>query len=87
MPELRNIEEMSFREASAELEGIVRDLEQGELELEDSLTRYARGVELLKSLKTRLAQAEQKVQVLLDASNETVQPQADAAAAPSELPF
>lgn len=66
--EFRNIDEMSFKEASIELEQIVRSLEAGDLELEESLARYTRGVELLKSLRERLSNAEQKVRVLLDAS-------------------
>lgn len=79
--EARPVEEMTFREASVELEQIVRALENGDLELEDALARYARGVELLKSLRERLANAEQKVQVLLDASEGVVV--ADTTAAPS----
>ena len=67
--EQRKVEEMSFKEASVELEQIVRSLEGGDLELEESLEKYARGVELLKSLRSRLANAEQKVQVLLDETN------------------
>ena len=35
------------------------------MELEESLESYTRGVELLKSLRTRLSDAEQKVSVLL----------------------
>lgn len=66
----RPIDEMTFREASVELEQIVRSLEAGDLELEESLERYNRGVELLRSLRARLASAEQKVQVLLDATDE-----------------
>jgi exodeoxyribonuclease VII small subunit len=62
------IEDMSFKEASIELEQIVRSLEAGDLELEDSLARYSRGVALLASLRERLASAEQKVQVLLESS-------------------
>ena len=53
--EFRNTDEMSFKEASIELEQIVRSLEAGDLELEESLARYTRGVELLKSLRERLA--------------------------------
>lgn len=60
----RNVDELTFKEASVELEQIVRSLEGGSLELEDSLERYARGVEILKSLRARLADAEQKVRVL-----------------------
>ena len=80
--EQRAVETMTFKEASVELEQIVRSLEQGDLELEDALGRYARGVELLRSLRERLATAEQKVQVLMDASDAGVAV-ADTTAAPS----
>ena len=69
MQEEKKIEEMTFKEASIELEQIVRALEAGDLELEDALARYSRGVELLKSLRDRLTDAEQKVQVLIDETN------------------
>jgi exodeoxyribonuclease VII small subunit len=78
----KNIDEMTFKEASIELEQIVRSLEAGDLELEESLERYGRGVELLKSLKSRLAAAEQKVRVLLDATDENAVT-TDTTAAPS----
>lgn len=77
----RKVEDLSFKEASVELEQIVRSLEAGDLELEESLERYTRGVELLKSLRERLANAEQKVQVLMDASDADVK--ADSTAAPA----
>lgn len=76
-----DIDGMTFKEASTELEQIVRRLESGELELEESMTLYARGVELLKSLRARLANAEQKVQVLLDTTESTQV--TDTTAAPS----
>lgn len=78
----RPIETMTFKEASIELEQIVRALESGDLELEDSLELYARGVELLKSLRERLAGAEQKVRVLLDATDENAAT-TDTSSAPS----
>ena len=59
------VEELSFKEAQDELETIVRALESGTLELEESLTLYERGVALLRSLKTRLEAAEQKIEVLM----------------------
>ena len=68
VPFNRRIEDMSFKEASIELEQVVRALEGGDLELEDSLSYYARGVELLKSLRERLAGAEQKVQLLMESA-------------------
>ena len=64
--DMRKIEDMTFKEASVELEMIVRSLEAGDLELEESLERYGRGVALLASLRERLANAEQKVQELVD---------------------
>ncbi len=73
---------MTFKEASIELEQIVRALESGDLELEESLDRYSRGVELLKSLRERLASAEQKVRVLLDATDENAAT-TDTSSAPS----
>lgn len=65
MNERKNVEEMTYKEATTELELIIRALESGDMELEASLESYARGVELLKSLRSRLAYAEQKVSVLL----------------------
>ncbi len=59
------IEELTFREAMAELEGIVGMLESNTLELEDSLAAYERGVALLRALQGRLAGAQQKVDVLM----------------------
>lgn len=79
----KSIEDMTFKEASIELEQIVRSLEAGDLELEESLERYARGVELLKSLRERLASAEQKVRVLLDASDAQAASTTDTVSAPS----
>ncbi len=60
-----SIDQLSFRQALTELEGIVRQLESNELELEESLSRYERGVALLHSLQSRLMDAQQKVQILL----------------------
>lgn len=76
------IDEMTFKEASVELELIVRALEAGDLELEESLEKYSRGVALLQSLRSRLANAEQKVRVLVDATNENAVV-ADTTSAPS----
>jgi exodeoxyribonuclease VII small subunit len=58
-------EHMTFGEALAELEGIVAALEGGQLELEVSLERYERGVLLLRSLQTKLTEAQQKVTTLI----------------------
>ena len=61
MAEKTPVEQLTYKQASQELELIIRSLESGDMELEESLESYTRGVELLKSLRTRLSDAEQKV--------------------------
>ncbi len=69
--------DVTFREGMDELEGIVRLLESGTLELEESLERYSEGVALLAELQKRLASAEQRVEVLMgeleDAPEDAIQ--------------
>lgn len=59
------VEDLSFREALAQLDAIVGKLESNTLELEESLVGYERGVALLGSLQKRLTEAQQKVDVLM----------------------
>lgn len=59
------VDTMTFRQAMAELDTIMATLESNTLELEDSLRAYERGVELLRALKARLSDAQQKVDVLM----------------------
>jgi exodeoxyribonuclease VII small subunit len=59
------VESLTFRAGSDELEGIVRQLESNQLELEESLVLYERGVRLLRQLQGQLDAAQQKVQVLM----------------------
>lgn len=59
------ISNMTFREGMAKLDEIVNSLESGSLELEESLEKYAMGVQLLSELQKRLSDAEQKVDVLM----------------------
>jgi exodeoxyribonuclease VII small subunit len=54
-----------FEQALAELEAVVERLEHGELPLEDALKQFERGIELARSCRAALKQAEQKVEVLL----------------------
>lgn len=56
---------LTFREAMNELSAIVEALESNTLELEESLVKYERGVALLRHLKSSLADAQQKVEVLM----------------------
>lgn len=58
-------DELPFGDALAELDAIVSALEGGQLELEESLARYERGVTLLRALQAKLADAQQRVTVLI----------------------
>jgi len=51
----------TFEEALAELEQVVRDLEDGEIGLDRSLDRYERGVALIKRCHAQLREAEQRI--------------------------
>lgn len=66
------VAELAFSEALRELEGIVSALESGQLELEDSLARYERGVSLVRSLQSKLADAQQKVTMLIGELEEEI---------------
>jgi len=57
---------LGFETAMAELEKIVADMEAGKLSLEDSLSAYKRGAELLSFCRARLEDAQQQVRVLED---------------------
>ena len=53
-----------FEAAIAELETVVRKLEEGELSLEQSLALYERGVTLSKFCHARLEDAERRIELL-----------------------
>ncbi len=53
-----------FEAAIAELEAIVKKLEEGDLPLEKSLELYERGVQLSRFCHARLEDAEKRIEVL-----------------------
>lgn len=59
-----------FETALEELEALVNRMENGESSLEDSLKDFERGIELTRSCQTALAEAEQKVEILLKKDGE-----------------
>lgn len=77
--------DMSFGAALAELEDIVRSLETGQLELEESLARYERGVALLRACQAKLSHAQQRVTMLIGELEE-VEPAGESADTGEELP-
>ena len=59
-----------FEHSLAELQALVERLESGELSLEDSLTAFEQGIGLTRECQAALAQAEQKVQIILERDGE-----------------
>ena len=53
-----------FEAAIAELETIVKKLEEGDLPLEKSLELFERGVQLSRFCHTRLEDAEKRIEIL-----------------------
>lgn len=78
MPEIstKPVEEMSYKEASDELQQVVSTLESGSLDVEYQLKVFTRGMELLNYLQKRLSEAETKVQLLTSQVSSTVNNQA-----------
>ena len=56
-----DIAAMSFEDALAELEGIVRRLEGGQVKLDDAIQSYERGAQLKRHCERKLNEAQQRV--------------------------
>ncbi|MBY5990578.1 exodeoxyribonuclease VII small subunit [Ferrimonas balearica] len=67
-------ENMSFEAALAELEGIVAQLEQGEIPLEQALSQFERGIGLVRASQQKLEQAQQQVSILSQSPDAPLQP-------------
>jgi exodeoxyribonuclease VII small subunit len=67
----RNQKTPDFETALAELEELVEKMEQGELNLDESLKQFERGVLLTRVCQKALQEAEQKVQILLEKDGQT----------------
>ncbi len=61
---MENKKDMSFEEALARLESIVRMLESGGAALDESLSVFEEGVSLVKMCNEKLEAAEQKIKIL-----------------------
>ncbi|KZX62660.1 exodeoxyribonuclease VII small subunit [Vibrio sp. HI00D65] len=58
-------ENMSFEAAIEELDGLVDQLENGDLALDDALKKFERGISLARAGQSKLNDAEQRVSILL----------------------
>jgi exodeoxyribonuclease VII small subunit len=61
---------LDFEQSLTDLQNLVERLENGELSLEDSLSAFEQGVRLTRDCQAALAQAEQKVQILMERDGE-----------------
>lgn len=63
--EMENEKEVPFEAVLQRLEGIVTQLEKGEISLEDSLRAYEKGVQLVREAEKRLEGMETRIEELL----------------------
>lgn len=64
--------EKKFEEAIIELEGIIKELEAGELSLDASMEKFKQGVELANVCNKKLEQAEKSITQLIENTDGTV---------------
>ncbi|MBQ0795914.1 exodeoxyribonuclease VII small subunit [Zhongshania sp.] len=69
MPKAKTV---NFETSLSELEKLVQSMESGELSLEDSLKAFESGMQLSRDCQQSLADAEQKVQLLMEKDGEIV---------------
>jgi exodeoxyribonuclease VII small subunit len=60
------VQELTFEQALARLEELVRSLEEGKLPLAESLATFEEGVRLLRRCAKELEETEGKVELLLE---------------------
>jgi exodeoxyribonuclease VII small subunit len=69
MPEAKaakpDVSSLSFEDALAELEQIVRGMENGQQKLEDAINAYERGAALRKHCEAKLTEAEARVAAIV----------------------
>jgi exodeoxyribonuclease VII small subunit len=63
----------SFEDALEKLEDITRELEEGDLSLEESLKHFDEGVKLAEYCNSKLSDAQKKVEILMK-KNDSLEP-------------
>lgn len=75
-----------FESALAELEAIIKTLEDGQLTLEQSLENFERGIELSRYCHTRLEEAERRVEILTERGDTRPAPASIASPSTNDTP-
>ena len=68
----KDIAGLSFEDALKELEGIVQQLERGQVKLDEAITAYERGALLKKHCEQKLAEAKMKVEKIVFSADGSV---------------
>ncbi len=63
----------TFEDALSRLEEITRDMENGDLSLEDSLKKFDEGIKLAELCNRKLDEAQKKVNILIKKNNKLVE--------------
>lgn len=63
-------QKLTFEQALEKLEAIVAQIESGDVSLEESIEKYAEGIELVKRCRGILDAAERKIQLLAKGKGE-----------------
>ena len=67
------MKEMKFEESMQKLEEIAKELESGELDLDESMSKFEEGMKLSKKCNEILENAEKKITILLQKEGELVE--------------
>ena len=68
----------NFEESMKKLEGIVTELENGNLNLDESVKRFEEGMKIAKQCNTILENAEKKITIILEKDGELKEEDFDA---------
>ncbi|MBQ3475434.1 MAG: exodeoxyribonuclease VII small subunit [Bacilli bacterium] len=63
-------EEKKFEEKLTELENIVKELEEGNVDLDDAINKYTEAMKIAKECSTKLDNATKAVNKILNENNE-----------------
>lgn len=69
----RTNKSLNFEKSLEDLESIIEKMEGEQLSLDDALKHFETGVNLAKLCQTTLADAEQKVSLLIEKANEDIE--------------
>ena len=59
------MEELNFEDTMKELETIVKELENGDLNLDESVKKFEKGMNLSKNANKMIEEAEKKIMILI----------------------